>query len=149
MTDVDGRHVELRDTSDLEAIRRLALEAGLEDGPFNSIVYSCGFFEGDELMACAALKDRDGVFSVEWLAVDSSMRGRGLGRLLVRRIEDESRARGATRIWALARASGFFQRIGYTIVPPEDSPGPTIAGCLKCPQYKTACHPKIVTRELD
>jgi N-acetylglutamate synthase-like GNAT family acetyltransferase len=149
MTDGDDELVEMREVTDLEAVRRLALEAGLEDGPFEDIVFTCGFFEGENLKGCAALRDRGGVFSVEWLAVDSGMRGRGLGRLLVRRIEAESKSRGAGRIWALARAPAFFQRIGYRIVPQEESPGPTVTNCLKCRQYNSTCFPKIVTRELD
>jgi N-acetylglutamate synthase-like GNAT family acetyltransferase len=149
MTEGDHAELELREVTDLEAVRRIALGAGLEDGPFEDIVYACGHFADDDLKGCAALKNRGGVFSVEWLAVDSELRGKGLGRLLVCKIEAEARSRGAGKIWALARAPAFFERIGYRIIPPEESPGPTIENCLKCRQYNDTCFPKIVTRELD
>lgn len=149
MTEEDVSGLELREVTDLEAVRRIALGAGLEDGPFEDVVYACGHFSGDDLKGCAALKDRGGVFSVEWLAVDSELRGRGLGKLQVRRIEAEARSRGAHKLWALARAPAFFEHIGYRIIPPEESPGPTIDNCLKCRQYNDSCFPRIVMRELD
>jgi N-acetylglutamate synthase-like GNAT family acetyltransferase len=94
----------LRVTGDHEAIRALALRSGLEDGTFENIVTAYGYFMGTELVGCAALK-RDGErYAVEWLAVSEPFRRKGVGRMLVKRIEAEARMRGADRIWALARA---------------------------------------------
>jgi predicted GNAT family N-acyltransferase len=49
------------------------------------------------------------------LAVDKAARGRGLGRLLVRAIEQHAAERGlaAVELHAQTRACGFYQQLGY------------------------------------
>lgn len=133
---------------DREAMRALALEAGLEDGGFDGVVTSYGAFDDDELKGCVALKRVGDVFSVEWLAVKQEIRGRGAGRRLVYRVAEDARSLGAKEIWALARSPDFFLRIGFSLSSEEESPGPTYAGCAKCPQYRTTCRPHIVSMKL-
>lgn len=139
---------ELRRTEDFAAIRALALSSGLEDGTFESVVTAYGFFLGDELVGCAALKKDGTRFAVEWLAVKEGMRGKGLGAMLVGRIEIEARARGADRLWALARAPDFFEKIGYIRVGAHESGGPTLTNCMLCSQYQRNCFPAIVAKKL-
>ena len=49
------------------------------------------------------------------MAVDTSTQTRGVGRLLVERLEEEARARGIARIELHARvtARGFYAKLGY------------------------------------
>lgn len=148
MTQTDDLELELRQTRDYEAVRRLALGSGLEDGPFVSIVAAFGVFSGDELVGCAALKQKDSVFCVEWLAVSEPLRGRGLGSRLLSEIEREARLRGAERLWALARAPGFFMKIGFVMAGEAEKGGPTLTNCMICPQYKKTCSPAIVVKDL-
>lgn len=144
-SDAPGR---LSETDDYEAIRALAMRSGLEDGNFEHIVVAYGFFKADELVACAALRRIGDTFSVEWLSVDEQHRKTGIGRTLVDRVAAEAKALGATRLWALARAPDFFEHIGFRRSSLEASPGPTFAGCVKCPQYEVTCFPKIVVKDL-
>lgn len=140
--------MEIRPTDDRGAIRGLALKAGLEDGNFEGVIRTYGMFVGDDLKACVALKRVDDVFSVEWLAVDAELRGRGIGRRLVLRVAEDARALGARDLWALARAPEFFLRVGFKLSSEEESAGPSFAGCTKCPQYRSSCQPQIVTLRL-
>jgi GNAT superfamily N-acetyltransferase len=65
---------------------------------------------------------------VRYMAVAESERGRGLGRLIVRRLEEIARGRGATHAVLNARdeAVGFYRSLGYEVV----GVGPTIFGSV-------------------
>jgi N-acetylglutamate synthase-like GNAT family acetyltransferase len=138
----------LRKTDDYEAIRTLATRSGLEDGTFEDVVIAWGYFIGEELVGCAALKNEDGRCAVEWLAVSEGLRGKGLGRMLVGMVEAEARMRGADRIWALARAPRFFERIGFRMASPDAQNRPMMSNCLLCSQYQRSCFPAVVVKQL-
>lgn len=56
---------------------------------------------------------------VDYLWVDDSHRGHGLGRQLIEPIEAEARERGATWAWLSTfdfQARGFYQELGYRVV---------------------------------
>lgn len=138
----------LRKTDDFEAIRTLALRSGLEDGTFEGIVTAYGYHIGEELVGCVALKRDQERFAVEWLAVSEQLRHKGIGKMLVKKIEGEARMRGADRIWALARAPRFFESIGFRVATSDESGGATMSNCLLCSQYQRSCFPAIVVRQL-
>lgn len=144
----DGAVPVLRKTSDYGAMRSLALRAGLEDGNFDGYDASFGYFVDDTLVGCAALKVKEGLYTVECLAVSEEYRGRGLGRSLIGMIEAEAIAKSANQIWALARAPGFFIRNGYRQMDPESPGGPSMKGCATCPQFNNTCKPAIVRKML-
>jgi len=143
-----AEHLEFRETKDFASMRRLALRSGLEDGAYDDFAKAFGFFHNSELVACAGLKVLGDVFSLECVAVSEELRGVGLGRRLVTALENEAILMGATWIWALARAPGFFEKIGYTRVSSEESPGPSLKGCESCPQYLRSCTPSIMMKKL-
>jgi N-acetylglutamate synthase-like GNAT family acetyltransferase len=139
---------ELRETSDFSAMLCLARESGLESDHLTNIVSAYGFFLDGKLVGCAALKKGDDLFMVECLAVAESMRGRGLGRTLVARIEKEAGANGAKKLWAIARLPRFFERIGYRVSSPSDPGAPRNDDCMTCPQFGKSCCPAIVVKDL-
>ncbi len=65
---------------------------------------------------------------IRYMAVAESRRGEGLGRLIVRRLEEIARSRGATYVVLNARdeAVGFYGTLGYEVV----GIGPTIFGSV-------------------
>ena len=138
----------LRKTDDYSAVRALALRCGLEDGTFENVVMAYGYYIGEELVGCAALKRDGDRYGVEWLSVADRFRGKGMGRMLVGKIEAEARMRGATWIWALARAPRFFESIGFRVTTSDEAGGPTMSNCLLCSQYQRTCFPAIVTKQL-
>ena len=70
---------------------------------------------------------------IRYMAVAESRRGEGLGRLIVRRLEEIARSRGATYAVLNARdeAVGFYRSLGYEVV----GVGPTI--------FKTITHSRM------
>ena len=138
----------IRETRDHQSVRRVALEAGLEDGDFEGIISVYGYYIGDELAGCVALKGSGMACSVEWLAVRRQHRGKGIGRMLVDRIASDARRSGAKQLWALARTPDFFIHIGFVEGSLEASPGPSLDNCRRCDQFRTTCSPKIVVKAL-
>ncbi len=138
----------LRETNDYSAMLCLARESGLESDHLTGIVRAFGFYLDDKLVGCAALKKGGNLFMVECLAVADGMRGRGLGRVLVTRIEKEAIAIGVNRLWAIARQPGFFLRIGYRTGSAGDPGAPKNDDCMTCPQFGKSCHPAIVVKDL-
>ncbi|QDT74864.1 putative N-acetyltransferase YjcF [Lacipirellula limnantheis] len=65
---------------------------------------------------------------IRYMAVAESRRGEGLGRLIVRRLEEIARQRGAKYAVLNARdeAVGFYRALGYIVV----GVGPTIFGSV-------------------
>jgi len=139
---------ELRETNDFSAMLSLARESGLESDHLTGIVSAYGFYLDGILVGCAALKKGDDLFMVECLAVAENMRGRGLGRTLVARIEKEAVAKGARKLWAIARLPRFFERIGYRISSASDPGAPKNDDCMTCPQFGKSCCPAIVVKDL-
>jgi N-acetylglutamate synthase-like GNAT family acetyltransferase len=139
---------ELRETNDFSAMLSLAKESGLDSDHLTGIANAYGFYLDGKLVGCAALKKGDDLFMVECLAVAESMRGRGLGRALVARIEKEARAKGAKKVWAIARQPRFFERIGYRVSSASDPGAPSHDDCRTCPQFGNSCHPAIVVKDL-
>ena len=140
--------LELRATSDFASMRSLALASGLEEGDYSGFIAAYGIFDGSRLVGCVGLKNLKGVYTVECLAVAEGLRGKGLGRRLLEAVEAEARRRGASEIWALARAPGFFERMGFVRAEPPGSGVPSMRGCLVCPQYLKNCRPAIFVKRL-
>ena len=87
-------------------------------------------------MACGALE----IFTAELgevrsLAVDEAHAGRGLGSLLVRRIIDEARLLGLSRLMALTYVPAFFHRLGFETVPKETLPEKVWGVCVTCYKF--------------
>jgi GNAT superfamily N-acetyltransferase len=65
---------------------------------------------------------------LRYFAVEGPFRGRGVGQILLRRLEEEAVERGAARLWMYARtaAINFYARAGYL----DTGAGPTLYGCI-------------------
>ena len=46
----------------------------------------------------------------------------------------------------VARKPGFYKKLNFTVVPPEEAP--QIFDCLGCPQFQTECFPEIMKYEI-
>jgi N-acetylglutamate synthase-like GNAT family acetyltransferase len=145
---MDSVHIRLRPADDFAAMVKLGREAGLEIDHLGPVLSAYGLFDGDKLVGCACLKEREGAFLLECLAVAEPLRGTGLGTKLVRAVESDARGRGAKRLLVLARSPGFFQKVGYRIAEPGEVQYPTLSGCTGCPQFRNSCFPAVVLREI-
>jgi len=134
--------------TDIDALRRLGIEAGLDPGDDRDeyIVTAWGAYDGDELVGGVALETFRQLDLIGWLAVREGRRGRGLGRRLLETVEGEAQRRGVTDLWATARTPGFFMRQGYSAVGGGAERELLLPDCVRCEQYEVTCHPKIVKK---
>jgi N-acetylglutamate synthase-like GNAT family acetyltransferase len=140
----------IRKTQDLEAIRALCVAAGLDmqDGPLEGVVVAYGCYMDDRLVGCATLKFEDGSHFLEYVAVDAEVRKRGIGALLVTKIEEEARSRGMKELWAKARSPGFYERIGFRVLGEGERGPKSLESCRECPQFRKSCFPAVVVKQL-
>lgn len=78
--------------------------------------------EKNKLVACLLIrKINPDVTKLRQMAVDEKLQGRGIGKLLVERVEDELAKSGYKKIELNSRmyAYGFYKRLGYEPVGKE------------------------------
>ena len=93
-----------------------------------------------DLLACGALKEYSpSVAEVAAIAVSREAHGRGLGRTIVRAVEDLARMRGIYDVFALTLQPEFFAAIGYQRVDRARYPEKIRRDCLGCTR-RFACN---------
>jgi N-acetylglutamate synthase-like GNAT family acetyltransferase len=93
-----------------------------------------------DLLACGALKEYSpSVAEVAAIAVSREAHGRGLGRTIVRSVEDLARMRGVYDVFALTLQPEFFAAIGYQRVDRARYPEKIRRDCLGC-MRRFACN---------
>jgi N-acetylglutamate synthase-like GNAT family acetyltransferase len=93
-----------------------------------------------DLLACGALKEYSpSVAEVAAIAVSREAHGRGLGRTIVRSVEDLARMRGIYDVFALTLQPEFFAAIGYQRVDRARYPEKIRRDCLGCTR-RFACN---------
>jgi amino-acid N-acetyltransferase len=87
-------------------------------------------------VACAALKVVwEDLAEVRSVAVKPSLRGRGIGRMLVEAVKKEARELLIPRVFCLTYVPGFFRRLGFREVDKGSLPHKIWADCINCPQF--------------
>ena len=99
----------------------------------------------DYIVAGCVLAQREGKYIIDGIAVDKTMRKFGLGKLLINKAKEEVKSRGGNEIYLVARAPGFFKKLGFTTISADNAPN--FFECKYCPQYGTECHPEIMKLE--
>jgi amino-acid N-acetyltransferase len=90
--------------------------------------------EEERVVGCSALELvwRD-LAEVKSLAVEESLRGRGIGSRLVQAALQEARALTLSRVFALTRDQLFFEKQGFHVVPRDTLPHKVWTDCVRCP----------------
>jgi amino-acid N-acetyltransferase len=109
---------------DAESIRILLERSGL---PTSDLASSKPEFvvayEGSALIGAGALQRFDGVALLRSVAVASSRRGRGIGRLIVQELERRARVAQVTELLLLTQtAERFFEHQGYRTIDRQSVP---------------------------
>jgi len=118
------------------------------DKSVEGIVAAFGYYLDGRLMGSAALECENGQLFLEWVAVDSSVRLRGVGTSLVALVEDEARVRGVTELWAKVRVPEFYRSIGFRVLGAKEKGPKTLVGCNGCSEFNRSCHPAIVVKNI-
>jgi N-acetylglutamate synthase-like GNAT family acetyltransferase len=101
-----------------------------------------------ELLACGALKEYSpSVAEVAAIAVSRDAHGKGLGKAIVRAVEDLARKRGIYDVFALTLQPDFFAAIGYERVDRARYPEKIRRDCLACAR-RFACNEICFARNL-
>jgi N-acetylglutamate synthase-like GNAT family acetyltransferase len=100
------------------------------------------------ILACGALKEYSpSVAEVAAIAVSRAAHGRGLGRAIVRAVEDLAMKRGIFDVFALTLQPEFFEAIGYLRVDRARYPEKIRRDCLGCAR-RFACNEVCFARNL-
>ncbi len=92
--------------------------------------------EEGQMLGCAALHiNWEDLAEVRSLAVSTAAQKRGIGKKLVEACIQEARDLGVSRVYALTYRPGFFEQLGFGLVPKETLPHKIWGDCLKCPQF--------------
>jgi amino-acid N-acetyltransferase len=125
-------------TEDVDAVRRLLAEAHLPPAGFLDqfpgayAVARCG----GELAGVAGLEVYGTAGLLRSVAVLSSLRGRGTGRLLVADRLTAARAGGLDAVFLLTTsAADYFESLGFSRGPREEAP----AALAASPEFAGAC----------
>src|SRR4051812_26008743 len=101
-----------------------------------------------EILACGALKEYSpSVAEIAAIAVSRDAHGRGLGRTIVRAVEDLARMRGIYDVFALTLQPEFFAAIGYQRVDRARYPEKIRRDCLGCAR-RFACNETCFAKNL-
>ncbi|PSS43418.1 amino-acid N-acetyltransferase [Arthrobacter woluwensis] len=123
-------------TSDVAGIKRLV--APLAEERILMAKETVAYYEGiqelrvaesseGELIGCGALHVMwEDLAEIRTLAAADSWRGRGVGHALVKRLLDEARALGVSRVFCLTFEVGFFQRHGFEVMADQSAVDPAV-----------------------
>ncbi len=93
--------------------------------------------ENGEIIGFAALHIYSPeIAEVRSLIIRDDYRGRGVGKALVEKLEEEARRLGLSKILTLTYRKEFFEKSGFVEIPKEDIPEHKIwADCIKCKHF--------------
>jgi amino-acid N-acetyltransferase len=90
--------------------------------------------QGNTIRACGSLVHYTPTLSeVRSLAVSEGAKRNGLGMAIGQALTEEARSRGVHKVFALTRATDFFQKLGFELSPSEQFPEKVWRDCRMCP----------------
>ena len=94
------------------------------------------YVDEDGLGGCVALHiDMIDLAEVRSLVVRDTLRGQGVGARLVEAVIEEARRLEIGRVYALTRVTGFFDKLGFTVVDKQELPYKVFKDCMRCPLF--------------
>lgn len=101
-----------------------------------------------KLLGCGALKEYSpSLAEVSSLAIERAAHGTGLGKRIVREVEELARKRGIDDLFALTLTPAFFESAGYAVADRALYPEKIRRDCLRCPR-RIRCDEVCVARSL-
>jgi amino-acid N-acetyltransferase len=104
---------------------------------------------GGRIVGCGSLcRLGADLVEIRSLGVSEGYKGRGIGKRIVERLEQEARALGIPKLMALTYEVAFFERNGFTVVDKEIFPEKVWRDCMNCPK-RHCCDEIAVLKRLD
>jgi amino-acid N-acetyltransferase len=92
--------------------------------------------EAGEIKGCCASHITwDNLAEIKALAVSKDAGQKGVGRMLVEKCIEDSKAIGVSQIFALTYVDGFFVKLGFKIINRDDLPHKVWRECIHCPKF--------------
>ncbi len=144
--------------SDVENLHRLlndyAKEGLMLPRSRNSIYENLRDFvvavENNRLLGCGALHFVwDKLAEVRSLAIDPSLKRQGIGRQIVKMLEQEGMERGVTMFFTLTYQPGFFAKCDYIETDKRVLPQKVWKECVHCPKYPNCDEVALVKTTVD
>ncbi len=110
--------------------------------------YWVGVEKGEIAVAGALHPVWDGLAEIRSLTVKKKFQGKGWGRELVEKMEEEAKLLGVKKIFVLTAIPEYFQRLGYRRISKDKLPHKIWRDCLDCP-YFPDCREEALIKELD
>lgn len=153
MKRADVRKVTLQKTGDYQELLSLFSGAGLKNGLKEGEKAPEGFLRGcraadpeGNILGASVLSFREGVYVMDDLAVREDGRGGGLGTRLMADAMIWLQQQGAEEFFLMAKAPGFFYRLGFRDCEEDDVP--SVFHCESRRQYHDPCPAKPLRRAL-
>ena len=137
----------------VELVNGYAAEGIMLPRSLDSVVHALDDFvvavdRRGKLLGCGALKEYSpSLAEVSSLAIARSAHGTGLGKRIVRQVEELSLKRGITELFALTLTPAFFESAGYAVADRAAYPEKIRRDCLRCPR-RIRCDEVCVSRSL-
>jgi N-acetylglutamate synthase-like GNAT family acetyltransferase len=103
--------------------------------------------EGDIVACVSLLYYTETLAEVRSLAVSDKTKGQGWGSTIVKAVIEQARLKGIPTLFALTRAVGFFENLGFVISDQSLFPEKVWRDCQLCP-VRHACDETAVVLEL-
>jgi amino-acid N-acetyltransferase len=101
-----------------------------------------------KVLGCGALKEYSpSLAEVSSLAIVREAQGTGLGKRIVRKVEELAAKRGVRELFALTLTPAFFESAGYSVADRAGYPEKIRRDCLRCPR-RIRCDEVCVGRSL-
>ncbi|GAB2703717.1 N-acetyltransferase [Paenibacillus thermoaerophilus] len=105
--------------------------------------------EGGRFVGCGSLfRLGNDLVEIRSLGITDGYKGKGIGGLIVKALEEEAREMGIPRVMALTYAVNFFLRCGYEVVQKEIFPEKVWTDCVNC-KKRNNCDEIAVLKRLD
>ncbi len=105
--------------------------------------------QNGRVVACVSLLFYTEVLAeVRSLAVDDAVKGQGWGATIVKALIVRAQRQGVPTLFALTRAVGFFQKVGFSVTSMARFPEKVYRDCVQCP-IKDACDETAVVLHLN
>ncbi|MFS0645949.1 N-acetyltransferase [Siminovitchia sp. 179-K 8D1 HS] len=92
--------------------------------------------EDEEVLgvACLAILGHD-LAEIRSLAVSEKAQGRGIGKMLVEEIIEETKKIGISKLISLTYQVVFFEKCGFKIIEKTEMPQKVWTDCIHCPKF--------------
>ena len=91
--------------------------------------------EGEVVAGCALKVRWDELAEIASLAVRQDYLSQGIGSMLVDACIRQAKDIGATHLFTLTYAPGFFTKNGFVVIDKADLPHKVWADCIRCPKF--------------